>query len=165
MRKARPTPATVAFGGSALEAVIGETVSLFHRLRAAAEQVHRQGGTTAGKLGILRGLNRLGPQTVPQMARARPVSRQYIQALVNQLAAEGRIEFVDNPAHKRSRLVRLTPQGKDVVDSAMRREAKFLPRLKIDVPEKDLRTATSVLRAVRAVFERTQWRELLKTAR
>jgi len=136
-----------------------------HLFKPDPDQSHRQGETTAGKLGILRGLNRLGPQTVPQMARARPVSRQYIQALVNQLAAEGRIEFVDNPAHKRSRLVRLTPQGKDVVDSAMRREAKFLPRLKIDVPEKDLRTATSVLRAVRAVFERTQWRELLKTAR
>jgi hypothetical protein len=41
---------------------------------------------TAGKRGVLKGLDRLGPQTVPQMARARPVSRQHIQTLVNRLA-------------------------------------------------------------------------------
>lgn len=162
MRKARPTPATLAYGGSPLASVIGETVSLFHRLRAAAEQVHRQGETTAGKLGVLRGLDLSGPQTVPQMARARPVSRQYIQALVNQLAAEDRIEFVDNPAHKRSRLVRLTPQGKAFLDAAMRRQGKLLSRLRIDIPEKDLRTAASVLRAVRTLFESRQWKALLK---
>ncbi|MCI0657225.1 MAG: MarR family transcriptional regulator, partial [Acidobacteria bacterium] len=103
-----------------------------------------------------------GPQTVPQMARARPVSRQYIQALVNQLAAEDRIEFVDNPAHKRSRLVRLTPQGKAFLDAAMRRQGKLLSRLRIDIPEKDLRTAASVLRAVRTLFESRQWKALLK---
>ena len=79
--------------------------------------------------------------------------------------AEGHIEFIDNPAHKRSRLVRLTPQGKDFVDSAMRREAKLLSRLKIDILEKDLRTATSVLSTVRALFESKQWKQLLKTVR
>ncbi|MFQ5961445.1 MAG: MarR family winged helix-turn-helix transcriptional regulator [Candidatus Methylomirabilales bacterium] len=163
MRKARSTPATVAFGGSALESVIGETVSLFHRLRAVAEQVHLQGDLSAGKLGVLRGLDLSGPQTVPQMARARPVSRQYIQALVDQLAGEGYVESIENPGHKRSRLVRLTPQGKVFLDAAMRRQAKVFSRLKTGIPEKDLRTAASVLRAVRAFFESNQWKALLKT--
>lgn len=165
MRRAKATPATVAFGGSPLESVIGETVSLFHRLRAVAEEVHVQGDLTAGKLGLLRGLDVSGPQTVPQMARARPVSRQYIQVLVDRLAAEGRVELVENPSHRRSRLVRLTPQGKAFVDAAMRRQAKVFSRLKVGVPEKDLRNAASVLAAVRAFFESQQWKSLLKTIR
>lgn len=165
MRKARPTPATVAFGGSALESLFGETVSLAHRLRMVAEHVHQQGETSAGKLGVLRGLDLFGPQTVPQIARARPVSRQYIQALVDELAEEGRVEFLDNPAHKRSRLVRLAPKGKSFLDAAIRRQGKLLARLKIGISEKDLRSAASVLSAVRAFFEGNEWKQLLKTAR
>jgi DNA-binding MarR family transcriptional regulator len=165
MRKTKPAPATVLFGGSALESVLGETMSLFHRLRIVAEQVHHQREMTAGKLGVLRGLDLSGPQMVPQMARARPVSRQYIQTLVGRLADEGHVELIENPAHKRSRLVRLTQQGKDLLDPAMRRQAKLFSRLTIDIPERDLRTAASVLSALRASFESSHWFRLLKTER
>ncbi|MFQ5859776.1 MAG: MarR family winged helix-turn-helix transcriptional regulator [Anaerolineae bacterium] len=165
MRKARSTPATAAFGGSPLESVIGETVSLFHRLRVVVEQVHHQGEMTAGRLGVLRGLDLFGAQTVPQMARARPVSRQYIQTLVDELTREGHVEQTENPAHKRSRLVRLTPQGKRFVDAATRRQAKLFSRLKAGIPEKDLRTTASVLSALRTFFEGNQWRQLLRTLR
>jgi DNA-binding MarR family transcriptional regulator len=120
---------------------------------------------TAGKRGVLKGLDRLGPQTVPQMARARPVSRQHIQTLVNQLAAEGHLELVENPAHRRSHLVRLTPQGKGLVDSMSRREEKVLTRLKFDIPDKDLRAAAAVLRAVRHMLESDHWRRLVKSIR
>ena len=165
MRKARSTPATATYGGSPLESVFGETVSLFHRLRAVAEQVHLEGEMAEGKLGVLKGLDLSGPQTVPQMARARPVSRQYIQTLVDQLTDEGHVELIDNPSHRRSSLVRLTSRGKAFVDAAMRRQAKIFSRLKTGIPEKDLRTAASVLSAVRAFFESDQWKRLLKVAR
>lgn len=165
MRKARPTPATVAFVGSALESLFGETVSLSHRLRTVAEHVHQQGETSAGKLGVLRGLDLFGPRTVPQIARARPVSRQYIQALVDELAEEGHVEFLDNPAHKRSRLVRLTPKGKGFLHAAIRRQGKLLARLKIGIPEKDLRSAASVLHTLRAFFEGEHWKRMVKGAR
>ncbi len=165
IRKPNSTPVTGAFGGSSLESLLGETISLFHRLRAVAEQVHREGEMTAGRLGVLRGLDLSGPQTVPQMARARPVSRQYIQTLVDHLVGEGHVEFTDNPGHKRSRLVRLTPQGKRFLVTAMRRRVKVFSRLKTGISEKDLRTAASVLRAVRALFESSQWKGLLKTVR
>jgi len=56
---------------------------------------------SAARRGVLRSLARLGPQTVPQMAGARPVSRQHIQTIVNALAADGLVETIDNPAHKR----------------------------------------------------------------
>lgn len=159
----KPGPAAALFGDSALESIIAETVSLFHRLRVVAEQIHRQGEFTSGKGGVLRGLDVFGPQTVPQMARTRPVSRQYIQTLVNFLEKEGHVELIDNPAHKRSRLVRLTPKGKALVDAMMRRQAKLFAQLKLDIAEKDLRAAGNALRAVRELFEGDRWKRLLKT--
>ena len=41
----------------------------------------------------------------------RPTSRQRMQRLADELAAEGLVEFIDNPKHRRSKLVRLTRKG------------------------------------------------------
>ena len=92
---------------SAFNQLINETVQFFHRLKIVADEVHHQGEMSGGLRGILRRLNKLGEQTVPQMARERSVSRQNVQMLVNQLAEDGYVEFVENPAHKRSPFVRL----------------------------------------------------------
>jgi DNA-binding MarR family transcriptional regulator len=69
-------------------------------------------------------LDRSGSRTVPQMASARPLSRQHIQMLVNPLVEGRYVELVDNPAHKRSKLVRLTPKGRKLVDRMRKRESK-----------------------------------------
>ena len=160
-RPAPPVPAAVALlGDSPLESLVGETVALFHRLRAVSEQIHQLGELSAGKHGILKGLDLFGPQTVPQMAR--PVSRQYIQTLVNLLAVNGHVELVDNPGHKRSRLVRLTPGGKKLVEEMNRRQAEVLEQLPINISETELRKAASILRALRQVFEVHPWKKLRK---
>ena len=155
---------SLALGESPLESVITETVSLFYRLRIVAEQIHRQGETSGPKRGILKTLDRLGPQTVPRMARARPVSRQYIQTLINQLAKGDFVEFVENPAHMRSPLVSLTPKGKEFLDAMAQREIELLEQLKMDSSEKELKNTAGVLRKVRELFESRQWEQLLKKA-
>jgi DNA-binding MarR family transcriptional regulator len=53
----------------------------------------------------------LGPLTVPQIAEMRPTSRQRMQRLADELAADGLVKFVDNPKHRRSKLVQLTRKG------------------------------------------------------
>ena len=111
---------------------------------------------------ILRGLYKLGEQTVPQMARARAVSRQHVQALVNQLVTEGLVELTPNPAHKRSPLARLTPLGKKTVDAMNRNEAGLLSKADLHVTDNDLRQAAETFRTVRAYFESERWRRLLK---
>ncbi|HEY3366344.1 MAG TPA: MarR family transcriptional regulator [Symbiobacteriaceae bacterium] len=138
-----------------------ETRSLFHRLRIVADQVHEQGNMTAGRRGILISLDRHGPQTVPQMARARPVSPQLIQTLVDDLLEDGLIESVHNPAHKRSRLMRLTPKGKEALDLMRQREERLLGNLSLDIPTADLQLAVTVLKAVRLLFESQRWSQLL----
>jgi len=53
----------------------------------------------------------LGPLTVPQIAQMRPTSRQRMQRLADELAAEGLVTFIENPTHRRSKLVQLTRKG------------------------------------------------------
>jgi len=147
---------------SPFDSMINETVSLFHRLRVVADQIHHRGEMTGALRSILRSLDKLGEQTVPQMARSRAVSRQHVQALVNQLVGERLVEFVANPAHKRSPLARLTPRGKKTVAAMNRNEARLLSKADLEVKDKDLRQAAETLRTVRAYFESESWRRLLK---
>jgi DNA-binding MarR family transcriptional regulator len=91
---------------------------------------------------------------VPQLARARSLTRQHVQALVNGLAAQGYVELVENPAHKRSRLVCLTPRGSGLVRRIRRREEGVLARLEIPLSAGELQAAAGVVRAVRVALER-----------
>lgn len=164
-RRTPPSPASTPSKIETLNALFTATVSLFHTLTAAAEDLHQQGNFTAGKRGLLLGLYRLGPQTVPQMARARPVSRQYIQMLTDRLAEEGLLEFVDNPVHKRSWLVRLTEKGKSSIVAMLAREAGVFKELPVPVSEQDILTATAVLRSFREVFQSQDWRGAVERRR
>ena len=156
------SPAGAVRDPASLVALIEAAADLAHRGRAAAEEIHIGEGLLAGQRGILRGLDRSGPQTVPQMARARPVSRQHVQALVNPLAERGYVEFIDNPAHKRSRLVRLTAIGEKLLAAINRREERVLGALRVRVSDRDLRTATGVLRAVGEALADRRWGDVLE---
>jgi DNA-binding MarR family transcriptional regulator len=88
------------------------------------------------------------------MARARPVSRQYIQVLVDGLAADGLVELIDNPAHARSRLVRITPKGKRSLTESETREAAAFDDLAAGFDARELERATTLLRSVRDALAR-----------
>src|SRR5207249_2982388 len=81
-------------------------------------------------------------------------SRQHVQTLMNQLVAEGHVEFVDNPAHQRSRLIRISPSGKVWLAAVTRREETHLTGLGIDLPDDEVRLATGVLRQLRELLDR-----------
>ncbi len=129
--------------------MIDETVLLFRRLRSVTEALHGDGTLSGGRRNVLRELERSGPQTVPQLARSRAVTRQHVQALVNPLEEQGYIEFIDNPAHRRSRLVRLTPSGVKYLDRMQRREADLLSAVNVGVSTERVESAVEVVRLVR----------------
>src|SRR5215813_14004018 len=88
-----------------------EVAQCFFRLRAAGQKTGLITSWGGGAFGFMRSLALLGPLTVPRIAQMRPTSRQRMQRLADELAAEGVVEFIDNPKHRRSKLVRLTPKG------------------------------------------------------
>jgi DNA-binding MarR family transcriptional regulator len=123
-----------------------EVAQCFFRIRAVGQKTGLITSWGGGAFGFMRSLALLGPLTVPQIAEMRPTSRQRMQRLADELVADGLVTFVDNPKHRRSKLVRLTPKG-----SARYRElnARFLliastvgPTLR----ETDIRRTTEILR-------------------
>ena len=103
-----------------------------------------------GAFGFMRSLALLGPLTVPQIAQMRPTSRQRMQRLADELAAEGLVEFIDNPKHRRSKLVQLTRKG----DAHYRElNARFLvlaSTIGVALSEADVRKTTAVVRQLSA---------------
>jgi DNA-binding MarR family transcriptional regulator len=142
-----PEPGTTrTAAGAAMQELILETIAAFFLLRAAGKRIGAVTAADGGYWGMLRSLKLEGPQTVPQIARSRPVSRQHIQKLANDTIADGVIELIDNPAHRRSKLLRLTPKGEAIlqeIDEQIARAAEDLAR---DLDAEELQIAAKVLR-------------------
>jgi DNA-binding MarR family transcriptional regulator len=133
--------------------LIEETLAVSRRLRAVLDEVHGDLAPSSGRRDLLRELVRLGPRTVPQLARSRAVTRQHIQALVNPLIEDGYVERLDNPAHRRSPFLGLTGWGREYVAEMNRRESEALSALEVAAGGEELRRVVEVLRSVRGALE------------
>jgi DNA-binding MarR family transcriptional regulator len=125
-----------------------EVAQCFFRIRAVGQKTGLITSWGGGAFGFIRSLALLGPLTVPQIAQMRPTSRQRMQRLADELAAEGLVELIDNPRHRRSRLVRLTRKG----DARYRKlSARFLAiasTMGADLSEADIRKTTEIVRRI-----------------
>ncbi len=136
-----------------MDELFNEVRLLFNTLVHTGEQLHDDSDMTMPRRAVLEHLLKQGPATVPAIARARRVTRQHIQALVNPLLQEGLVERVENPAHRRSKLIRLTAAGWKLIDDMRRRESHHLDQKRIGVSEAELGSAAEVLRRVREALE------------
>lgn len=131
-----------------------EIAATFFRLRAAGARIGAVSQWGGGIWGFLRSLHLDGPATVPQLARARPVTRQRIQKLTDEAAAAGLVALVDNPAHKRSKLVCLTAKGEAVYRQLSERILDRADVMAHDMDEAEMRAATRVLARLRERLSR-----------
>ena len=69
-----------------------------------------------------------------------------MQRLADELAAEGLVEFIDNPKHRRSKLVRLTPKGKARYRELNARLLSIASTIAVAFGEPDIRKATEIVR-------------------
>jgi len=139
-----PTPE-----GDALLDLLLEVSQVFFRFRDVGKRFGAVTPWGGGLWGMMRTLKLQGPMTVPQIARMRPVSRQRIQRLADDMAAEGLIEFIDNPAHKRSKLLRLTDEGEDAYRALTAEVVSLAGTIAEDLSEQDLREAAATLARVK----------------
>ena len=132
----------------AIAELILEVAQCFFRIRAVGQKAELITSWGGGAFGFLRSLAQLGPLTVPQIAEMRPTSRQRMQRLADELAAEGLVEFVDNPKHRRSKLVRLTRKGETRYRQLQTRFLSIASTMGGALGEADIRRATSIVRLV-----------------
>ena len=110
----------------AAQDLFDEVRKINNRLRWLGDTLHLDLGVTAAKRSLLLTLDREGPQTVPDLARERLVSRQVVQTQVNDLLEEGLVESQPNPRHRRSTLLALTSKGDRLIQKMLAKESELV---------------------------------------
>lgn len=118
---------------------------LYRRTHRKVEQDVSTEGLSVGVRAVLSMLREHGPMTVPQMGRAQALSRQFVQRMVNDAAAQGLVESTPNPAHKKSSLNRLTAQGQAAITAVVDRERAVLRQVDGDLTEAEVDACLRVL--------------------
>jgi DNA-binding MarR family transcriptional regulator len=134
--------------------LLDEARLLFHALRQWSETLHAELGMTAAMRGLLELILLAGPATVPDMARARGVSRQHVQQQVDALLERSLVERQDNPAHKRSSMIALTSRGHALIQNVRAEELHALSRIQVGVSDHAMLEAAQVLSGWRTALQR-----------
>jgi DNA-binding MarR family transcriptional regulator len=94
-------------------------------------------------------------KTVPGIARDMGLARQSVQRTVDVLADEGLVEYIANPAHRRSRLVGMTARGREIYRRILARQVQWANDLAAELPvnDRDIRKGLTVLQHLRAGLE------------
>jgi DNA-binding MarR family transcriptional regulator len=139
-----------------LTELFDEVRLLEHVLVRTAEALHRSSGISVPGRAVLEFLERNGPTPVPGIARARYVTRQHIQTIVDTLTHQELVARTPNPGHRGSPLITLTDAGAHTIDAIHEREDQLLDRAMTSIRARDVRVATSVLAAVREALDEAE---------
>ena len=146
----RPPSRTPA--GDAFTTLLGQVNGLTRRFTTAGEALAKPAGQTLARWLVLETIQDR-PATVAQIARTLLLARQGVQRLADVLVRDGLAAYQDNPAHRRAKLLRITPQGRTTLRSIQTAQAAWADALGAKIGEAELRQASilldQVLQAVR----------------
>lgn len=118
---------------------------VFRAMAARADQYLEDSGLSAADRAVMEFVFPEEELAVPDIARRYNVSRQHIQTTVNSLVQRGLLRMVDNPRHKRSRLVRLSALGRESFAEIRRNEKSLVDELFVGISNDDLATTHQTL--------------------
>ncbi|MGW8488887.1 MarR family winged helix-turn-helix transcriptional regulator [Streptomyces sp. NPDC055886] len=111
---------------------------------SVADELARPGGLTSAWWQVL-GAVLVEPLPVAGIARTMGITRQSVQRIADLLVERGLAEYVENPAHRRAKLLRTTGAGRDAVARIGPPHAEFAARLAGEVGAEDLAETVRVL--------------------
>jgi DNA-binding MarR family transcriptional regulator len=100
-----------------------------------------------------------GDIPVAHAARDMGLTRQTVQQSADALARDGFIEYVENPHHRRAKLMSITSEGREALDYVQRRQGAWADRIAGKLALEDLRAATKILGQVRDSLEQNMLSE------
>ncbi len=83
--------------------------------------------------------------TVPGIARVLGQSRQAVQRITDVMSSDGLLEYSSNPKHKRSVLVLLSEQGKEVYNTLREVQDPWAIDATGEIPAEELETALRLI--------------------
>lgn len=84
--------------------------------------------------------------TVPGIARVLGQSRQAVQRITDVMVEDKLLEYHDNPKHKRSVLVLLSEQGKEIYNTLREVQDPWAIEATEEIPVEELETALRLIR-------------------
>jgi DNA-binding MarR family transcriptional regulator len=138
--------------GDAFTTLLGQVIGLTRRFTTVGEALAKPAGQTLARWLVLEAVQD-APATVAQIARTLHLARQSVQRLAGVLVRDGLAVYEDNPAHRRAKFVRLTPQGRTALRTIQTAQRAWADALGAELGEADLRQVSifldRVLQAVR----------------
>ena len=138
--------------GWAFSELLVEVFRVNGLLLAAGDELARPAGLTSARWQVL-GVVDHGPATVAQVARTMGLTRQSVQQTTEALVRDGLVELVANPAHRRARLMTLTPAGRTALREVEVRQAGWANAIAERLPHTELRACVAVLRDLGDLLE------------
>jgi DNA-binding MarR family transcriptional regulator len=139
-------------GGWAFSEVLVEVFRANGLLLAAGDRLAGPAGLTSARWQVL-GVIDHAPATVAQVARTMGLTRQTVRQTADALVRDKLVELVDNPAHRRARLMTLTDTGRTALRYVEERQAGWANAIAERLPLSDLRACLGVLRDLGDLLE------------
>ncbi len=107
-------------------------------------------GLTSARWQVLGAIDQTrGQASTSGVARNMGLVRQSVQRIVDQLVEDGLVVTLENPSHRRARLVQLAPEGRALLDRANARWGSFADTLLAELAEEDVLRVASLLQRMR----------------
>jgi DNA-binding MarR family transcriptional regulator len=130
--------------GDALTNLIAQVVQLIRRFSVAGEALAKPAGQTLARWLVLETID-AAPATVARIARTMHLARQSVQRLADVLVRDGFAVYQDNPAHRRAKLLAITPRGRSALRTIQAAQVAWSDRMGAELGEAELRRASAVL--------------------
>ncbi|MEU5152976.1 MarR family transcriptional regulator [Glycomyces sp. NPDC021274] len=121
-------------------------------LLAAGDALARPAGLTSARWQVL-GVIDHAPATVAEVARTMGLRRQSVQQTADALTSDGLAVFVDNPRHRRAKLLDPTEAGRRALAEVERAHAVWADALAAALDPSQIEAATAALRALTNALE------------
>jgi DNA-binding MarR family transcriptional regulator len=138
--------------GDAFTELVLEVFRLNGLLLAAGDRMAEPSGLTSARWQVL-GVVDHEATPVANVARIMGLTRQTVQTTADALERDGFVEYLDNPHHRRAKLIALTDKGRKALRQVEARQAVWADRTGTAVGQDVLRAAAEGLRQARQRLE------------
>ena len=140
--------------GQILTDLIIPVIRLEAQFSRAGEAIAATGGQTLARWLTLE-MVADQPATVAQVARNLGLTRQSVQRIADLLEQDGLTEYVENPAHQTSRLVRLSARGRQTLRAIQQSQRAWANAVSSTIGESNLRQASRVVKQLTEILTNT----------
>jgi DNA-binding MarR family transcriptional regulator len=140
--------------GEAFSKLVVTVFQLEGALSAAGDALAQPAGQTSARWRVLAAVEH-SSMSVARIARAWRLARQSVQRVADLLERDGLVTYEDNPAHRRAKLVQLTPAGRATLERIQAAQHAWANAVGERIGSDDIQNAQRILaRVVEALGER-----------